>query len=137
MFAIAKIAGLSAVLSAGIVTAYELPPARQVAPVSGKVYTDRILPADERSLREPKAGGAAAAELPNTGVMVWGKGDRLWTDAGNDCAAQAWPQITRDCLAPRDGTPVRGAVRTITIESREGANVSVLARVPVAEVARR
>ena len=137
MFGLVKIAGISALLSAGIVTIYELPQAHRAAPVPGKMFTDRIAPADARALASVEALRGTAPDGPAAGPMLQGKGDRLWTDAGHDCAAQAWPHIARDCLTANDGTPIRTAVRTITIESREGANVSVLARVPVAEVAQR
>jgi hypothetical protein len=125
MFATIKMIGLTAALSAGVVTAYDLPQTHETAPVSSKIYQDRILPTDEA------APAAARVVLASAEAVTEGKGDR----AGLPCAAQAWPNIAPECVANGQN---RKPVRTITIERREAGNVSTLVRVPAAaELARR
>ncbi len=136
MFATFKIISLTAALSAGVVTAYDLP-RETVAPV-GKTFYDRVLPSDR--VEAPKAV-AYAASLPETTGSVRevrqdGKGDQL-RGLDQSCAAQTWPNISRDCVVAENGTPVRKPVRTITIEKRESANTSTLVRVPATGVASR
>ena len=135
MFGFLKIAGVSAVLAAGVVAVLELSSANASVPVAQKAFSDRILPAETGAAPQARAEASAQfADLALRGSL--GKGDRLRGER-DSCAAQVWPNIERECLVPVDGTPVRKAVRTITIETREGANVSVLARTPVTEVAGR
>ena len=115
----------------------ELPSANASVPVPQKAFTDRVLPAEGGgALRARPETPAQFADLALRGTSTSGKGDRLRGEP-ESCAAQVWPNIERECLVPVDGTPVRKAVRTITIETREGANVSVLARMPVTAVAGR
>lgn len=52
------------------------------------------------------------------------------------CANALWPHIDAACLTTADGRPARH-VRTITIGYLEGANTTVLVRIPVAEMAQR
>ena len=137
MFGLIKIAGLSAVLAAGVVGADLLPKALASVPVSQKAFTDRLLPSDTTSRAAKVEIQPRFADLALRGTTGAGKGDRLRGEPGEGCAAQAWPNISQECLVSIDGTPIRKAVRTITLETREGANVSVLARVPVTEVAGR
>ena len=137
MFATFKMIGLASALSAGVVTAYDLPQMRDTAAPAGKTYYDRVLPSD------PIEGSrtiTVAAAMPETTGSVKvatqpGKGDQLRTDP--TCASQTWPNISRDCLVAENGTPVRKAARTITIEKREGANTSTLVRVPATGIASR
>lgn len=136
MFPAAKIVGLSAILSVAIVTAYELPQARETAPVEKK-HTDRLLPTQgeptvQIALYSVPASTEAAA---STGEVR--KGDSLRVNAGDRCASQTWPNISSDCLVAANGTPARKAVRTITIEERTGPNTSTLIRRPAAEMAGR
>ena len=139
MIASFKMIGLASALSAGVVTAYDLP--RPSAEPAGKTFYDRILPSDE--IEAPKT--VVALSIPETTGSVQasaqpGKGDRLGDQLkGQDpaCSAQTWPNISRDCLVAENGTPIRKATRTITIEKREGANTSTLVRVPSAGVASR
>ena len=135
MIASFKMIGLASALSAGVVTAYDLP--RQSAEPAGKTYYDRILPSDE--IEAPKA--VVALSVPETTGSVQtaaqpGKGDQLKSQAPA-CSVQTWPNISRDCLVAEDGTPIRKPARTITIEKRESANTSTLVRVPAAGVATR
>lgn len=113
MITILKLAGLSAVLSAGYVTAYEAPKAP--APDSVKIYHDRIAP------DAPLSFADASSALPAKAVM---------NDAAPNCAGQTWPYVAGDCIADRSGNPARKAVRTITIERRDAPNTSTLVRLP-------
>lgn len=135
MFSAAKIAGLSAILAVAIVTAYELPQARETPPVSKK-HTDRVLPSQgeptvQIAVYTPATGGATTL---TDGAP---KGDSLRFKVEDRCAAQTWPNISGDCLVAANGTPARRAVRTITIEERTGPNTSTLVRRPAAEMAGR
>ena len=129
MFGFVKMAALSAVLSYGVVNAYG--PVTAAEPASSKVFHDRVLPSDE-------VAGRAMPAVQTTGTAsrapIGAKQDRLVKAA--PCETQAWPHRTEDCLTRTDGgAPKR--VRVITIESREEANVSVLARVRQADFAQR
>ena len=125
MFGFVKMAALSAVLSYGVVTAYgPTPAAGDVAPA--KLYKDRILPAGEAAPLEAAVlttGSVGAAER----VSPAGKGDRLGTKP--DCSAQTWPYISAACARRTEGSAQPKSVRVITIESRIGANTSMLTRV--------
>lgn len=142
MFGLVKIAGLSAMLSAGLVTAFDPPGAPERAPVAGQKFLDRL----------PQDGGELAARRVAVEAAGWvspptretgggaqagaGKGDfqRL---AAAGCASQTWPNISHECLTSADGRPVRQAARVITVEERrEGERTSVLVRLP-AEIASR
>ena len=116
MFGMIKIAGLSAVLSAGLVSAYNPAPA-----ADGKLYQDRVAQSEE-----------VVAPLVRTAAY---SPDERGRGASAGCSAQAWPNIAPECLRGTEGAPVR-AVRTITIERRDGENTSTLVRLP-ADAARR
>jgi hypothetical protein len=136
MFELMKIVGVSAVLSAGFVTASEMQaqPGRELA--SGKIYTDRVPQGDAvpaRALRITYTG--SQGESRGAQASAGGKGDLLRKAQGT-CASQAWPNVARECLEAANGTPAR-SVRMITVEQREGANTSVLMRVPSPEIAQR
>lgn len=135
MFPIAKIFGLSVVLSVAIVTAYELPQARETAPVSQK-YTDRVLPSEGEPTVQIAVYAPAASSLAAR-TESGAKGDSLRVKMDDRCATQTWPNISSDCLVAANGTPVRKAVRTITIEERTGPNTSALVRRPAGEMASR
>jgi hypothetical protein len=125
MVGLVKIAGVSAIL-AGLVTAFQ-------PQGSATKRLDRL-----------EAEGGAAQLRPAPAVLITGdkgaatagrKGDFQRPAPG--CAAQVWPNISPECLISADGTPIRLATRTVTVETREGANTSVLARLPVLELAKR
>lgn len=131
-----KLIGVVAALSAGVVTAYDLPQARDAAVPASKAFHDRIPPSEP--IAAPKATQVVLASPEHTGsVKQEGKADRLAGAAG--CAAETWPNISRDCLVAEDGTPLRKPARTITItmERRDRANTSTLVRVPATGVATR
>jgi hypothetical protein len=117
MFGLVKIAGLSAVLSAGLVNAYT------PAPETGaKLYQDRIVQSEAASV--PLVRTAAYTSSQDNVKGLAGKADSL-----RGCASQTWPNISPDCVSP-GAAPARAAVRTITIEKRDGGNTSVLVRLP-------
>lgn len=121
MFTIVKMASLSAVLSAGLVTAYNNPVPATASPAE-KAFVERL---------PQMAEAAISAALDQDTVLQTGslKGNR---HAVRDraCAGETWPAIPASCLTSADGTPVRQPVRTITLEHRAGQNTSVLVRVP-------
>ena len=139
-----KIVGVSAVLSAGFVTASERHGQPDLEAVSGKTYTDRVpqgepgegakgdvSPAKVLRITYSTAGLEDAGGAP---TARGAKGDLQRSAPDGICASQAWPNIASECL---DGAPLRRSVRMITVEERDGANTSVLVRVPAAEVAQR
>jgi hypothetical protein len=140
MIATFKMIGLASALSAGVVTAYDLP--RQSPEPAGKTFYDRVLPSDpiegQRSvtvaLTMPETTGSVTVTEASAAAQS-DKGDQLRSNP--TCAAQTWPNISRDCLVAENGTPVRTPTRTITIEKRDGANTSTLVRVPATGVASR
>lgn len=121
MITIFKLAGLSAVLSAGVVTAYEAP--RAPAPDSVKIYHDRIAPDAPVA---PVAFADASSLLQQKTAT---------SDASPDCGAQAWPYVATSCISNAAAT--RKVVRTITIERRDAPNTSTLVRLPAEINARR
>jgi len=121
MFGLLRIAGLSAVLSAVLVTAFDRSAATQASPAAQAKVLDR-LPQGEG---EPAKARAAGRDLAAPGSR-----DAQRPAAG--CAGQAWPYIAPACVTAADGAPVRAA-RLITIEERhEDAGTSVLVRLPAA-----
>ena len=138
MFELMKIVGVSAVLSAGFVTASEMQAHPDREPASGKIYTDRLPQGDavpSRALRIAYAAESPKSEKSPT--FMESKGDLLHAAPPRGCASQAWPNVAPECLAAADGTPARSGVRMITVEQQEGPNTSVLVRIPAAEVAQR
>src|SRR5215207_2577466 len=124
MLGILKLAAVSAVLSAGLVAADGISAAREIGPVPAKTYTDRV----------PASGVLAEpVQVAYAGVATTGKGDSQREKPAKSCEAQTWPNIARHCIASSDAEP-RKLIRTITIESRDGANTSVLTRVSAATV---
>ena len=118
MFGLVKIAGLSAVLSAGLVNAYT------PAPETGaKLYQDRIVQSDEVSAPILRTAAYMSSQDEVKGLP--GKASSL-----RGCATQTWPHISPDCVSP-GAAPARAAVRTITIEKRDpAAGTSTLVRLP-------
>lgn len=107
-----KIAGMSAVLAAGFVVGS----GGGQNPLPGpKKYADRV----------PQAATLVADAA----------GPSIRSDNA-PCAAQTWPYLASECLPATDAA-TRKAVRTITVEQREGAHTSMLVRLPVATVASR
>lgn len=115
MITLLKLAGVSAVLSAGVVGALE--PKQSAVPVSGKIYHDRLIA--EPAPKAVFADASSAAVVSSASV------------SGPDCRAQAWPNIAQSCIAGGE----RRAVRSITIERRDAPNTSTLVRVPAGSVA--
>ena len=138
MFELMKIVGVSAVLSAGFVTASEMQVQPEREPVSGKIYTDRLPQGDAIPARVWRITYAPASGQDESRPQTSGtKGDLLRKAPQGACASQAWPNIASECLESASGIPVRSGVRMITVEQREGANTSVLVRTPSPELAQR
>ncbi|MDQ4135083.1 MAG: hypothetical protein M3158_02750 [Pseudomonadota bacterium] len=131
MFELLKIAGVSAVLSAGFVTASEMQPQPAPEAAGAKIYNDRV--PEGETTRFSHAVYTVAPQDGDAGLQTRreGKGDALGKAQG--CASQAWPHIAPECLG--EGRPARG-VRMITVEQRQGANISVLVRVPASDPTR-
>ena len=125
-----KIAGLSAILAAGVVTAFG--GTGQAAITEGKLFQDRLPASSEIPEMRSEARGEPAVSGHGS---VSGKGDRLSARTEADCSTQAWPYIAAECLTPAGEARSPRPVRTITIETREGANTSALVRVPQTTVA--
>ena len=129
-----KLIGITAAVAAGLVTAYDQSQVRAGTETRTKTYYDRVLPSD--SVATTKLVYAVPAPDETGSLRSDVKSDSLRGAAPN-CAVQAWPHIARECLVAENGAILRKAARTITIEQRQGANASVLVRVPSAEVASR
>ena len=134
MFQLLKIVGVSAVLSAGFVVVSEM--RVDAAATSGKVHTDR-LPQGEAGPAQRSRLIHLAGQMDAPAHSAAGAKGHSMRAAPLACTAQAWPHVSRDCLAAADGTPARASVRTITLERREGVNTSVLVRMPAPELAQR
>jgi hypothetical protein len=135
MLGFLKMSLVSAVLSFGVVTAYNQSVSAGPSAPSPKAFTDRIAP-DSAALVSLAAKASAAASDART-TVAGAKGDRLIAVLPLNCADQEWPYIAADCLTRDDGHPMPGRVRMITIELREGENTSVLQRSPQTTMAQR
>ena len=129
MIAITKgMIALSAVMSAGFVTAYDIAGNRDQQPA---VQVAQRFPVAEEMfapfMAKPGGNVAAAFALP--------KGDRAPLAVG--CTQQDWPYLTQGCLVSSNGQPVRTVARVITIERRTGDNSSELIRAPMTTLANR
>lgn len=137
MIELLKIVGVSAVLSAGYVTASEIQARPGSEPASTKIYNDRLPQGEPVPGRVLKITYASAGQgNEEASVSKATKGDMLQGSKGT-CAYQAWPNIAPECVVAADGTPRRAGVRMITVEQREGLNTSLLVRMPAAELAQR
>ena len=122
-----KMSALSAVLSFTLVTAYNQAWSSPTPPASAAKHQDRL---SDLAAPGPTPALAAAAPARTAGT----KGDRI--AVADPCADQTWPYIASGCLSQAsEGQPKR--VRMITVETREGANTSVLSRVAQADLASR
>lgn len=131
MLGLVKMSALSAVLSVGVVTAYNHEPV--VARDGGKLYNDRL----SGETASPLVTGSTAPASVQPAMTGGRKGDRLAVSSGKTCAAQTWPYLAQACLSRSDGRDVPAQVRVITIETREGLNTSILQRIPQTDIARR
>jgi|SwirhirootsSR2_FD_contig_41_4361040_length_422_multi_4_in_0_out_0_1 hypothetical protein len=128
MFTTLKIAGLSALLSAGVVTVYS--PASTASAPTQKAYVERLQDSAQGTTKAAAKPASADAAKANT------KTD-LAKASSDACSSQTWPYISRDCLVPAAGTPARKVARTVTMESRDLPNTSTLVRVATVSVATR
>src|SRR3954464_12515110 len=105
-----KIAGLSAILAAGVVTAFG--DTGQAAITQGKLSHGR-LPASSDMPEMRSEARRVPAVLGHGSVS--GKGDRWSSRTEADCSTQAWPYIAAECLTPAGEARSPRPVRTITI----------------------
>ena len=131
MLGFVKMCGVSAVLSFTLVTGYTQLTEAGAPLGSTKLYHQRL--GDVATGSVPVATASASAPTTSTGA----KGDRLTSGAVDDCAGRTWPYLGAECVTVADGAKKRSHVRFITVESREGVNVSVLQRVPQTDIALR
>lgn len=135
MFELIKIVGMSAVLSAGLVTASEMQPPTAAEPIAGKVYGDRVPEGEPMRVSRAAYTSGQGDEDGGGRTVRDGKGDAFGQPRPDACAAQAWPHLAPECLGASDGS-VRRVVRTVTVEQREGVNTSLLVRVQAVGPAR-
>src|SRR5215207_2211156 len=90
-----KIAGLSAILAAGVVTAFGN--TGQAATTPGKVFHDRLPASSDMPEVRFKARLLADAPAAPNHNFASGKGDRWSARAAADCSA---PYISAECLTP-------------------------------------
>ena len=130
-----KIAGLSAILAAGVVTAFGN--TGQAAITPGKVSYDRLPSSSDMPELRSEARSLVGEPAASSSDFASGKGDRWSARSEGDCSAQTWPYISDACLTPAGDARAPRPVRTIAVETREGANTSVLVRVPQPTLAAR
>ena len=112
-----KLAGLSAVLSAGLVTGFS-GPEQKLGAEPAKVFYDRVSDGAV-SARVTMADPRALAPVD---VNWAAKGDRTRTRQDVRCTDGAWLLVAADCLPNFDASPAT------TSELRGTGNVSVLTR---------
>jgi hypothetical protein len=130
-----KIAGLSAILAAGVVTAFGN--TGQAAITPGKISYDRLPSSSDMAELRSDARSLAGVSASSSADFTSGKADRWSVRSEADCSRQAWPYISDACLTPAGEPRAQRPVRTITVETREGARTSVLVRVPQSTLAAR
>src|SRR3954451_16743117 len=97
MFGIVKIAGLSAVLSAGLVTAFDHGRAPDAAPVVAKLQ-DRM-PQEGRAVAERRMTvEATGSTSPARRAQVVAPKGIVVRQAVSYCAGRTWPNIPHACL---------------------------------------
>jgi hypothetical protein len=136
MFAIAtRIGALSALISVGLVAAYDMSGPR-AEDLSAAAQVGQRFPTSSEMFAPLSMTLFAAQKLIDDRSVADGrKHDKL--PVSESCSHQDWPYLSQQCLASADGSPVRKVNRVITIERRIGDNTSELVRVPVADLAQR
>jgi hypothetical protein len=114
-----KLAGVSALLSAGLVTGYPAT-APQPAPASGgKMFYERVTDAPTVAAVAP---ASTAGKLARIDVNSAAKSDRVRTRPEIRCTDGAWVLAPADCVPNFDASSAR------TSEIRTSANLSSLVR---------
>ncbi|NNM71867.1 hypothetical protein [Enterovirga aerilata] len=113
-----KLAGISALLSAGLVTGFSGPEQRVPAP-SGKIFHDR---AGDSAAASVALASIDPRALATVEVNRTGKTDRVRTREDVRCTDAAWLLVPADCAPNFDASPAR------TVELRAPGNVSSLIR---------
>jgi hypothetical protein len=130
MIAITKtMIALSALMSAGVITAIDAVAPRSESPSASAQVAQRFPAANE--MFAPASIADFGKLMPQPVV----KADRV--TASGSCEKQGWPYLSQDCLVSGDGAPARKVDRVITIHRGAGENTTELVRVPVADMAQR
>jgi hypothetical protein len=137
MIAITKgMLALSALMSAGLVTAVDMVVPRAEEPTATAQVAERFPLTSEMFAPVSLATLAMNQLNAQSSVQMDQKGDKLAVPT-TDCDRHSWPYIAQNCLVAMDGNPVRKVSRVITIERRTGDNSSELMRLPVTDMAQR
>jgi hypothetical protein len=126
---------LSAMMSAGLVTAVDMVVPRTEEPAANVQVAERF-PLTSEMFAPVSIATLAMNQLNAQNAQMDRRGDKLAVPAA-ECELQSWPYIAHDCLISSDGNPVRKVSRVITIERRTGENSSELMRMPVTDMAQR
>ena len=126
---------LSAMLSAGLVTAVDMVVPRTEEPTANVQVAERF-PLTSEMFAPVSIATLAMNQLNAQNAQMDRRGDKLPVPAA-ECELQSWPYIAQNCLISQDGNPVRKVSRVITIERRTGENSSELMRLPVTDMAQR
>jgi hypothetical protein len=116
-----KLAGLSAVLSAGLVTGFTAPE-QKLGTEPAKIFYDRVMDGAP-SARMTLAAIDTRAFVP-VEVNTLAKGDRARTGRDVRCTDMAWLLVPADCVPNFDPSSAS------TSEVRKPGNVSALIREP-------
>ena len=127
-----RIAAVSAVLSGLVVGIWDAD-ARTPAD-SAKTFVDRV---PETAVEASTATSLISAEQRRPTQSAGRKGDRSASAGVAGCDEAAWPYVPQACLHFAGGAEPRTSVRTITVETRQGDNTSILMRMPQTTVAAR
>lgn len=133
MIALKSMIALSVLVSAGLVTAYDIT-APQSGDQSAAAQVAQRFPRADEAFRRVIPAKAPASEAPKP-VAAGAKGDKLPSPAS--CGQREWPYIDQACLVSADGSPVRNVSRFVTIERRVDESTSELVRVPASALAAR
>lgn len=136
MFTTLKLAGVSAVLAAGVLTAE--PPKAQIAAASSKTFQDRVAPdlaPNRAAYASPVRVADASGTESGTNVERSRKADR-GAPASDPCAGQTWPHLSTGCIASRDAAAPARAVRTIGLQTSPETATTVVAKTSPVLVAR-
>ena len=119
--------GLSALIAAGLGSAYEMPEDT----VSAAAAVEARFPSATERFGRPDQLMLSPASLLQTvpaslapAANAAPKRDKITPPA--DCAGQDWPYISAECLITADAETLKKQVRKITIERRFGESTSML-----------
>jgi hypothetical protein len=114
-----KLAGVSALLSAGLVTGFPIQGPQPAPASSGKLFQDRVTDGISVAAVAPVSAGSKLARID---VNAAAKSDRVRTRPEIRCTDGAWVLVPADCVPNFDASSAR------TSEVRTSANNSSLVR---------